>query len=97
MNISDILLKPQITEKSSQSNSAGKYTFFANKHANKIEIKKAFESLYGIKAEAVNIINSPSKIRLGKNRHEIKKRAALKKAIITTQDKKTIDFNKFKD
>lgn len=97
MNAYDILRRPIITEKSMQAefNKAGeeikKYTFEVPKTANKIEIKKAVEEVFGVKVAAVNTMNVKGKPkRMG--RYE-GKRPDWKKAVVTlTQDSKTIEF-----
>ena len=97
MNAYDILRRPIITEKSMQAefNRAGeeikKYTFEVPKTANKIEIKKAVEEVFGVKVAAVNTMNVKGKPkRMG--RYE-GKRSDWKKAVVTlTQDSKTIEF-----
>ena len=50
----DIIIKPVITEKSMDELQNGKYTFKVAKNANKIEIKKAVEALFGVEVAKVN-------------------------------------------
>jgi large subunit ribosomal protein L23 len=58
----DILKKPLITEKASAlSEKAGKYTFLVSNKANKVEIKKAVEKMYGVNVEQVNTLIMASK------------------------------------
>lgn len=56
----DILIKPIITEKMTElGEKLNRYGFIVHKSANKLQIKKAVEDLYGVKVDAVNtIINS---------------------------------------
>ena len=62
-----ILTSPHVTEKSTQLSGDDQYVFKVFSKANKIEIKKAIESLYGVKVIGVRIINVPAKQRrLGK-------------------------------
>ncbi len=97
MNSYDILRRPIITEKSMQTeyNRAGeeinKYTFAVDKSANKIEIKKAVEEVFGVKVAAVNTMNVVGKVkRMGRSQG---KRPDWKKAVVTlTQDSKPIEF-----
>ena len=56
-----ILVKPIITEKVSDLNEKGKYGFVVNKKANKVEIKKAIEKMYGVTVEKVNTMIHPGK------------------------------------
>ena len=54
----DIIIKPVITEKSMDSLQEGKYTFKVAKNANKVEIKRAIETLFdGVKVAKVNTVN----------------------------------------
>ncbi|MCK5280297.1 MAG: 50S ribosomal protein L23, partial [Cyclobacteriaceae bacterium] len=48
-----VLKKPLVTEKVSELNEKGKYGFVVEKTANKVEIKKAIEKMYGVTVEKV--------------------------------------------
>lgn len=51
----DVLIRPLITEQSmNMVQKENKYTFYVDKRANKIEIKKAVEDLFKVKVLAVN-------------------------------------------
>ena len=69
----------------------GKYTFKVAKNANKVEIAKAVEELFGVKVAKVNTLNVRGRYkRMGMNAGYT---AAWKKAIVTlTADSKTIEF-----
>jgi len=50
----DILIKPILTEKATkESEDRNTYTFLVSKSANKVEIKKAIESSYGVSVAKV--------------------------------------------
>ena len=49
----DIIITPVITERSMDNLQAGKYTFKVAKDANKSEIKKAVEKLFGVNVDKV--------------------------------------------
>ena len=87
----DIIIKPIISEQSMDQISDKKYTFQVKKSANKIEIKKAIEEIFGVKVQSVNTLNMMGKMkRMG--RYE-GRRASWKKAVVTlTADSKTIEF-----
>ncbi len=87
----DIIIKPIISEQSMDLLADKKYTFCVKKTANKIEIKKAVEEIFGVKVESVNTMNMIGKVkRMG--RYE-GRRANWKKAIVKlTADSKTIEF-----
>ena len=57
----EIIIKPIITERSSEGLQEGKYTFKVNKKATKIEIAKAVEKLFGVKVLKVNTISVKGK------------------------------------
>jgi large subunit ribosomal protein L23 len=60
----EILIKPLITEKAdSLSERLNQYTFLVHRRANKIEIKKAVESMYKVTVEAVNTLVMPGKVK----------------------------------
>ena len=87
----DIVLKPVITEKSMDELQAGKYTFKVATDANKTEIKKAVEVLFGVKVAKVNTLNCNGKEkRVGRF---VGKTSDWKKAVVTlTEDSKSIEF-----
>ena len=91
MHNHDIIIKPIVSEKSMDQLADRKYTFKVAMNANKIEIKKAVEEIFGVKVAAVNTMNVTGKLkRMG--RYE-GRRASYKKAIVTlTKDSKTIEF-----
>ena len=87
----DIIIKPIITEKSMMDAQERKYTFKVADDANKIEIKKAAEELFGIKVAKVNTMP----VRGQKRRQGMSegRTASWKKAIVTiTENSKTIEF-----
>lgn len=79
-----------ITEKAGDLSGLRKYIFIIDKKANKSEAKKAIESIYGVKAETVNIINTKGKAkRLGRS---LGRTSAYKKAIVTLKEGQKIDI-----
>ena len=87
----DIIRKPVITEKSKGAMSDKKYTFLVHPEANKVQIKRAVEEVFGVKVLDVKTMNSLGKYkRMGVH---VGKRSDTKKAIVTlTADSKTIEF-----
>ena len=87
----EIIKKPIITENSMDQMADKKYTFEVAKDANKIEIKKAVEEIFGVKVEKVTTMRVLGKVkRMGANSG---KRPDWKKAIVKlTADSKTIEF-----
>lgn len=89
-----ILRKPLITEKISTQNEAGKYGFIVDGDANKVEIKKEIEKMYGVTVESVNTMKYQGKLksRYTKARVVSGRTAGYKKAIVTVADGEVIDF-----
>lgn len=88
----DIIKRPIITEKSMEAVGDKKYVFEVATDANKVEIRKAVEEIFGVKVMSVNTINVPGKITRGRTGKPGKK-ADRKKAIIRlTEDSKTIEL-----
>lgn len=87
----DVVIKPIITEKSMQGIAQRKYTFKVAKDANKIEIARAIEKLFGVKVAKVNTMNvNGVEKRMGAHKGY---RPDWKKAIVTlSEDSKTIEF-----
>ena len=87
----DIIVRPIITEKSMDGLAERKYTFEVAKDANKIEVKKAVETLFGVKVAKVTTISvKGKKKRMGRSEGYT---SDWKKAIVTlTEDSKTIEF-----
>lgn len=87
----EIIKKPVITENSMDQMADRKYTFEVAKDANKIEIKKAVEEIFGVKVEKVTTMRVLGKVkRMGASSG---KRPDWKKAIVKlSEDSKTIEF-----
>jgi len=91
----DILLKPVVTEKmTDQGEKENRYGFVVAKDANKIQIKKAVEELYGVTVESVKtmIYGGKKKSRHTRSGMVTGKSVSYKKAIITVAEGDTIDF-----
>ena len=87
----DIILKPVITERSMENIQMKKYTFKVANDANKVEIAKAVEELFGVKVAKVNTISMRG--RLKRQGRTMGYRPDWKKAIVTlTEGSKTIEF-----
>ncbi|MBR1397547.1 MAG: 50S ribosomal protein L23 [Selenomonadaceae bacterium] len=90
MEARDILIRPLITEKTTELMSEGKYVFVVDKKANKIEIAKAVKEVFNVKVEKVNtIIMKGKKKRVGRT---VGKRPDYKKAIVKLAAGETIEF-----
>lgn len=91
MDSRDIIIKPVLTEKSYDDIAGKKYAFIVNLKANKTEIGKAVEEVFGVKVKKVNTLRQIGKLK--KQGHYIGRRPETKKAFVTlTSDSKTIEF-----
>lgn len=94
MNPYKIILRPVITEKNTRLNEQNQYTFEVAQEANKIEIKKAIEEIFGVTVKSVNTINQRGKLRQRRTKAGMITGYTkdLKKAIVTlTPDSNPID------
>ncbi len=91
MTMHDIIIKPIVSEKSMDQLADRKYTFKVALNANKIEIRKAVEQIFGVKVEKVTTSRVRGKMkRMGVH---VGKRPDWKKATVKlTADSKTIEF-----
>ena len=88
----DVIIKPIVTENSMLQTSDRKYTFEVLKNANKTEIRKAVEEVFGVKVEKVNTLNVKGKLkRQGRTQGYTR---SWKKAIVklTAKSSKSIEF-----
>ena len=83
--------KQDLTEKSMAAMAENKYTFIVHMSANKVQIKRAVEEVFGVKVEKVQTVRTMGKTkRIGVH---VGKRADQKKAIVTlAKDSKAIEF-----
>ena len=89
----DIIIKPVITEQSMEESEAKKYVFKVAEDANKIQIAKAVEEIFGVKVAKVNTLRmSGKKKRTGA--YPAVYRVSWKKAMVRlTDDSKPIEFS----
>ncbi|MFY9113649.1 MAG: 50S ribosomal protein L23 [Dethiobacteria bacterium] len=77
----DIIIRPLVTERTTDLMEENKYTFIVNKKSNKIDIKRAVEEIFGVQVESVYTLNfKGKKRRLG--RYPEGYRPGYKKAIV---------------
>ena len=91
----EIILKPIITEKATNdSELRNRYTFVVDKHANKIQIKKAVQEKYNVTVDKVRtqIYGPERSTKYTKNGIQKTKSKIVKKAIVQLSDGDSIDF-----
>ncbi|HRI06638.1 MAG TPA: 50S ribosomal protein L23 [Nannocystaceae bacterium] len=86
-----VIVRPVITEKATDLQTyQNQYAFEVAKKANKIEIRKAVEMLFGVKVEKVRTMVQRGDIRrVGKF---IGRKPSWKKAVVTLRDGESIDL-----
>ena len=90
----DTIIEPVITEKSmSLMQEQNKVTLRVRGNANRAEVKKAFEAVFGVKAINVNIVNVPSKQTTRGSRYK-GVISGYKKAVVTIADGEALDLFK---
>lgn len=90
-----IIIKPIISEKmTAQTEKSNRYGFIVDKRADKIQIRKEIEDIYGVNVDSVNTIRyaGKRKSRYTKTGFVEGRTDAFKKAIVTLKDGQVIDF-----
>ena len=87
----DIIRRPVITEKTSiQKEVSNQFTFEVDRLANRVEIKKAVESIFNVKVAVVRTMQVKGKTK--RRGWIVGKRRDWKKAIVTLMPGERIDF-----
>ena len=86
-----VILKPLVTEKSTQLSEFNKVVFSVPVNATKLEIKTSVEKIFSVKVKAVNTILLKGKVKRFKG--VLGKRSNTKKAIVTLAPGETIDLS----
>ncbi|MEQ1678576.1 MAG: 50S ribosomal protein L23 [Chitinophagaceae bacterium] len=95
MKLSEILIKPILTEKANaQQDKLRRYAFKVAKKANKLEIKKAIETFYGVTVIGVNtaVVPGKNKSRFTKAGVISGRKPSYKKAFVTVAEGENIDL-----
>ena len=94
MEITEVLRKGIVTEKSVKLQASNKYTFEVALKANKIDVRRAVETLFKVEVLSVNIMRMPGKPKMMHRKsaapRPIEPRE-WKKAIVTLREGQTID------
>ncbi|SNR45317.1 MULTISPECIES: 50S ribosomal protein L23 [Hymenobacter] len=89
-----ILKKPIVTEKATGLNEKGQYAFEVARDANKVQIKKEIEQLYGVTVTGISTIRTYGKLKskFTKGGSVSGRRPNGKKAVVTVKEGDVIDF-----
>ena len=85
----DVVIAPDVSEKSYGLIDEGKYTFLVDPRSNKTEIKLAVEKIFSVKVDSINTINRVGKRK--RTRFGWGQRKDTKRAIVTLKEG-TIDI-----
>ena len=90
----EILKRPLVTEKMTTLNESGKYAFEVHKNANKVEIKKIIEKLYGVTVTKVASMRAQGKLKTKNTKAGVVsgRKPTVKKAIVTLKEGEVIDL-----
>jgi large subunit ribosomal protein L23 len=87
----DIIKRPLMTEKTTnQKESFNQFSFEVDRGANRVEIKRAIEQIFGVRVSAVRTIQVKGKIK--RRGRIVGKRKDWKKAIVTLMPGERIDI-----
>jgi large subunit ribosomal protein L23 len=79
----DILIRPVVSEKSYAAFDANVYTFLVAPNANKIEIKHAVESIFGVRVTNVNTLKRKGKRKRNRRTGTYGARPTTKRAVVS--------------
>jgi len=88
----DIILRPVVSEKSYALLDRNVYTFVVAPSANKIEIRRAVESIFNVKVTNVTTLNRKGKKKRNRRTNTYASRAATKRAIVAVAGDDRIDI-----
>lgn len=95
MKLSEVLVKPIVTEKSNKlADKSRTYAFRIDRKANKLEVKKAVQDFYGVTVVEVNTVVVPAKAKskFTKAGFVTGRKPAYKKAYVKVAEGETIDL-----
>lgn len=87
--ISRVIIFPHVTEKTALLGKGNQYIFAVDRNANKIQVRRAVESQYGVKVDAVNIVAARGKER--RRGKQIGWKPGFKKAVVTVKEGQSIE------
>ena len=87
--MTDVLVRPIITEKAMKVGENSQVVFEVKKCATKPEIKAAVEGVFGVEVKAVNTLTQKGKTKFFRGQKGV--RSDVKKAIVTLAKGQTID------
>jgi len=91
-NPRDIIIRPVVSEKSYAAFDGNVYTFVVAGDANKIEIRRAVETIFNVRVTNVNTMNRKGKRKRNRRTGGFGTRPASKRAIVSLAEGDTIEI-----
>ena len=91
-NARDIIIKPVVSEKSYAAYDENVYTFVVAGDANKIEIRRAVEEIFGVRVTNVNTVNRKGKRKRNRRTGGYGTRPDSKRAIVSLAEGDSIEI-----
>ena len=91
-NPRDIIIRPVVSEKSYAAFDGNVYTFVVAGDANKIEIRRAIETIFNVRVTNVNTMNRKGKRKRNRRSGAFGTRPASKRAIVSLAEGDTIEI-----
>jgi large subunit ribosomal protein L23 len=92
MDPRDVILEPVVSEKSYALLDANAYTFKVHPDSNKIQIRQAIESIFGVRVLKVTTSNRKGKRKRNRRTFTFGSRPDTKRAIVTLVEGDRIDL-----
>lgn len=92
--LTDIIIRPHLSEKATELHEKGVYTFIVSDKANKVEIKKAVEAMYGVTVKSVRTLRYQGKMKTRYTKSQVLtgRTPAFKKALVQVAEGDFIDI-----
>ena len=91
-DVRDVILRPVVSEKSYALLDSNVYTFVVDPRATKVEIRKAVETVFGVRVNKVNTLNRKGKRKRNRRTGAYGQRIDTKRAVVTLADGDKIDL-----
>jgi large subunit ribosomal protein L23 len=91
-DLSSVIVRPRVTEKSVGMSEQNVYTFVVKRSASKFDVRDAVKALYSVTPVKINIVNKKPAERLVGSRNRMKKVPGMKKAYVYLKKGDTINL-----
>jgi len=88
----NLVIKPQITEKTLEMSKNGRFTFVVAKEARKEEIKKYLKNVFNVDVVSINTLTNAPEIKRNIKKSVKFKKGGIKKAIVKLKKGQSIDL-----